>query len=236
MIIEGKAILITGANRGIGKALVDEALRRGAAHVYAGTRGQWVHADPRVTPLPLDVTDPAQIAAAVESVESLDILVNNAGVALYDDLTDRAALEQSLAVNLYGPFDMAKAFLPLLIRSQGAIVNALSIAAIAPLPIIPSYSISKAAALSLSQSQRALLAGRGVTVHAIMTGPVDTDMNRDLDIPKATTQYAASAIFDGIENGDEEIFPDPVSETVAQPWRDGPAKSLERQNAAFVTA
>jgi NAD(P)-dependent dehydrogenase (short-subunit alcohol dehydrogenase family) len=236
MTIENKTVLITGANRGIGKALVDEALRRGAKRVYAGTRGPWVHADSRVTPLTLDITDPAQIAAAVEQVESLDVLVNNAGIALYDDLTDRAALQQSLAVNLYGPLDVSNAFLPLLIRSQGAIVNALSIAAIAALPIIPAYSISKAAALSMSQSQRALLAGRGVTVHAILTGPVDTDMNAGLDIPKASPESAARAIFDGVDNGDEEIFPDPLSETIAQIWRDGPAKVLERQNAAFVAA
>ena len=236
MTIANKTVLITGANRGIGKALVDEALRRGAERVYAGTRGPWVHADSRVVPLTLDITDPAQIAAAVEQVESLDVLINNAGIALYDDLTDRAAIEQSLAVNLYGPLDVSNAFLPLLIRSQGAIVNALSIAAIAALPIIPAYSISKAAALSLSQSQRALLAGRGVTVHAILTGPVDTDMNAGLDIPKASPESAARAIFDGVDNGDEEIFPDPLSETIAQTWRDGPAKVLERQNAAFVAA
>ena len=234
MTIANKTVLITGANRGIGKALVDEALRRGATRVYAGMRGQSVHADSRVTPLTLDITDPAQIAAAVEQVESLDVLVNNAGIALYDDLTDRAAIEHSLAVNLYGPLDVTHAFLPLLTRSHGAIVNALSLAAIAPLPIIPAYSISKAAALSMSQSMRALFAGRGVSVHAVITGPVDTDMNAGLDIPKASPESAARAIFDGVDNGEEEIFPDPLSETIAQAWRDGPAKALELQNAEYV--
>src|SRR5438128_2444315 len=103
MTIADKTVLVTGANRGIGRALVDEALRRGAKRVYAGTRQPVTHADGRVTPLTLDVTDPAQIQAAVESVEALDILVNNAGMQPYDDLSDRAALQQSIAVNLFGP-------------------------------------------------------------------------------------------------------------------------------------
>src|SRR6202051_3051069 len=101
MTIADKVVLVTGANRGIGQALVEEALRRGADRVYAGTRQPLAHPDGRVTSLPLDVTDPAQIQAAVESVEALDVLINNAGVALYDDLSDRAILEQHLAVNLF---------------------------------------------------------------------------------------------------------------------------------------
>src|SRR6266702_3436317 len=114
MTIADKTVLITGANRGIGKALVEEALRRGAKRVYAGTRQPLDHSDGRVTPLTLDVTNAAQIQAAVESVDSLDVLINNAGLALYDDLSDRAALEQSLAVNLFGPYRVTQAFLPLL--------------------------------------------------------------------------------------------------------------------------
>jgi NAD(P)-dependent dehydrogenase (short-subunit alcohol dehydrogenase family) len=178
MKIVDKAVLITGANRGIGRALVEEALRRGAKRVYAGTRQPLAHSNGPVTPLTLDVTNAAQIQGAVERVESLDILINNAGLALYDDLSDRAALEQSLAVNLFGTHGVTRAFLPLLTRSRGAIVNVLSLAAFAALPFIPAYSISKAAAFSLSQSLRALLAGRGARVHAVMAGPVDTDMSR----------------------------------------------------------
>src|SRR5258708_5234871 len=157
MTIADKAVLITGANRGIGQALVEEALRRGAQRVYAGTRQPLAHPDGRVTPLTLDVTDAAQIRAAVESVESLDILINNAGLALYDDLSDRGTLERHLAVNLFGTYGVTQAFLPLLTRAKGAIVNVLSVAARTALPIIPAYSISKAAAFSLSQSLPALL-------------------------------------------------------------------------------
>jgi NAD(P)-dependent dehydrogenase (short-subunit alcohol dehydrogenase family) len=234
MTIAGKTILVTGANRGIGQALVAEALRRGAKRVYAGTRQPLAHPDLRVTPLTLDVTNPAQIQAAAEQVESLDVLINNAGVFLYDDLSDQAALERHLAVNLFGTYGVTRAFLPLLARARGAIVNNVSIMALAPLPLTPAYSLSKAAAFSLTQSLRALLAGRGVRVHAVLTGPVDTDMTRDLEIPKSSPESVASAILDGMEQGEEDIFPDPMSASVAEGWRSGAAKALERQNAALA--
>jgi NAD(P)-dependent dehydrogenase (short-subunit alcohol dehydrogenase family) len=236
MTIEDRAVLVTGANRGIGQALVEEALRRGAKRVYAGTRQPLAHSDGRVTPLTLDVTDAAQIQAAVARVESLDILINNAGVFLDDDLSDRAALEQHLAVNLFGTYGVTQAFLPLLARSRGAIVNNVSLMALAPLPLTPAYSISKAAAFSLTQSLRALLAGQGVRVHAVLTGPTDTDMTRDLDIPKTSPESVSRAIFDAVDNGEEDIFPDSMSQMLADSWRSGAAKALERQNAAFVQA
>jgi NAD(P)-dependent dehydrogenase (short-subunit alcohol dehydrogenase family) len=236
MTLEGKTVLVTGANRGIGRALIEEALRRGAKRVYAGTRQLLTHADERVTPLRLDVTDEGQIQAAVESVDSLDIVINNAGLALYGDLRDRATLEQSLAVNLYGPYDVTQAFLPALTESRGAIVNVVSLAAWASVPVMPAYSVSKAAAFSLSQALRALLAGRGVSVHAAMLGPVDTDMTRGLEIPKSSPESVARGIFDGVENGEDEIFPDPMSESMAEGWRSGAVKALERENAALATA
>jgi NAD(P)-dependent dehydrogenase (short-subunit alcohol dehydrogenase family) len=236
MTIAGKTVLVTGANRGIGHALVAEALRRGAKRVYAGTRQPLAHPDGRVTPLRLELTNAAEIQAAVERVESLDLLINNAGIALFDDLNDRAALEQHLAVNLFGPWNVTQAFLPLLARSKGAIVNNVSLMAFAALPLMPAYSISKAAAFSLTQSLRALLAGRGVRVHAALTGPTDTEIVRDLDFPKASPESVARAIFDGVERGEEDIFPDPTSQALAEGWRGGAAKALERQNAALVAA
>jgi NAD(P)-dependent dehydrogenase (short-subunit alcohol dehydrogenase family) len=236
MTIADKTILVTGANRGIGQALVEEALRRGAKHVYAGTRGPLSHSDRRVTALTLDVTNAAQIQAAAERVESLDILINNAGISLPDDLGERAALERHLAVNLFGTYGVTRAFLPFLTRSQGAIVNVVSLAALASVPVMPAYSISKAAMFSLSQSQRALLAERGVSVHAVLPGPVDTEMTRGLDLPKASPESVARGILDGFENGDEEIFPDPMSESMAEGWRSGVGKAFERQNAALLEA
>ena len=228
MTIADRAVLVTGANRGIGQALVDEALRRGAKRVYAGTRQPLAHSDVRVTPLTLDVTNAAQIQGAVERVESLDILINNAGVAIYDDLSNLNLIEQHLQVNFLGLLKVTHAFLPLLRRSKGAIVNNLSLAALAALPVIPAYSISKAAAFNMTQSLRALLAGQGVTVHAVVLGPIDTDMNRGFEIPKASPKSAALRIFDGLEKGEDEIFPDPASLSIAEGWRTGAVKALER--------
>ncbi len=201
MNIENKTVLITGANRGIGRALVDEALIRGAKRVYAGTRGGALQAtDSRVTPVTLDVTNASQIQKAAEEVETLDVLINNAGVAIYDDLSNADAIEQHLAVNFLGMFKVTRAFLPLLRQSKGAIVNNLSLVALAPLPVIPGYSISKAAASNMTQSLRS----------------------------------AAQGIFDGLERGEEDIFPDPASQSIAEAWRAGAAKELERQFAAFA--
>jgi len=232
--IADQAVLVTGGNRGIGRALVEEALSRGARRVYAGTRQPFAHPDGRVTPLTLDVTSAPQIQAAADQTGSLDILINNAGIALYDDLSDRAALERHLAVNLFGTHGVIQAFLPHLTRSGGAVVNNLSTNALAPFPLIPAYSISKAAAFSLTQSLRALLAVRGVRVHAVLTGPVDTDMTSSVDIPKASPESVARAIFDGVEKEEEDIFPDPMSQSVAEGWRNSAAKALERQLAALA--
>jgi NAD(P)-dependent dehydrogenase (short-subunit alcohol dehydrogenase family) len=236
MQIADRAVLVTGANRGIGQALVEEALRRGATRVYAATRKPVTHPDARVTPLVLDVTNAAQTQAAVESVASLDLLINNAGLGLYDDLGDPVVLEQHLAVNLFGTYGVTQAFLPLLTRSHGAIANVLSVTALGALPVMGAYSVSKAAAFSLTQSLRALLAGRGVSVHAVLAGPVDTDMVKGLDIPKSSPESVARAILDGVENGEDDIFPDPLSASMAESWRSGAAKALERQNAALVAS
>jgi NAD(P)-dependent dehydrogenase (short-subunit alcohol dehydrogenase family) len=234
MNIANKTVLITGANRGIGRALVNEALERGAKKVYAGTRGALQNADERVTPLTLDVTSVSQIQQAVDKVETLDVLINNAGIAIYDDLSNLEVIEQHLAVNFLGLLKVTHAFLPLVRRSKGAIVNNLSMAGLAPLPVIPAYSISKAAAFNMTQSLRAILAGQGVTVHAVVLGPIDTDMNRGFDIPKASPESAARGIFDGLEKGEEDIFPDPASQSIAEGWRTGAQKALERQFAAFL--
>lgn len=234
--ITGKVVLITGANRGIGQALVAEALKRGAKRVYAGARTPFSHPDQRVVPLILDITKQDQINQAVGKVSELDILINNAGISLYDDLSDRAKIEQQLAVNFYGPYDMIQAFLPLLLRSKGTIVNNISLLALAPLAPIASYCISKAATFSMTQSLRAFLNGKGVTVQAVLTGPIDTEMTRDINLPKSSPESAADGIFNGIEQGKDEIFPDALSTMMAESWYSSGAKLMERQNAAFVTA
>lgn len=225
--------MVTGTSRGLGRALVHEALRRGAKRIYAGTRdGALEHTDTRVVPLKLDVTDLSQIKQAAEEVDTLDVLINNAGIALFDDLSNVDVIEQHLDVNFLGMFRMVSAFLPLLKRSNGAIVNNLSLAALAPIPVLPAYSVAKAAAFNMTQSLRMLLGNQGVTVHGVILGPMDTDMIKAMDIPKTSTEIVAMGIFDGLERGEEDIFPDPFSQTMAEGWRSGVAKALERQNAA----
>jgi len=215
MSMKDKAVLVTGAKR-----------------VYAGTRQPLPDPDDRVTPLRLDVTSTAQIQEAASQVESLDMLINNAGIMQRDDLSDPAVLERHLAVNLLGTHAVTQAFLQAVTRSRGAIVNILSVNSLAPLPLmIPSYCVSKAAAFSLTQSLRALVAGQGVRVHAVLLGPVDTDMTRGSGVPMASPQSVALAIFDAVDNGEEEIFPDPASASKAARWRDSVTKQLERQLA-----
>jgi NAD(P)-dependent dehydrogenase (short-subunit alcohol dehydrogenase family) len=234
--ITDRTVLVTGAGRGIGRALVVAALHRGARRVYAGMRNPVDHPDSRVVTLPLDVTDPAQISAAADRIDVLDVIINNAGLGTYEELADRAALQNHLAVNLYGPYDLTLAVLPQLIASRGDVVNILSLAALASLPVMPAYSISKAAAHSLTQAQRALFAAHGVRVHAVLTGPVDTDMTRDLDIPKATAPAVAQAVYDGLAAGREDIFPDAMSASLEPSWDTGAIKTLERANSGLLPA
>jgi len=117
---------------------------------------------------------------------------------------------------------MTQAFVPALARSRGAIVNVLSVNALAAMPLMPAYSLSKAAALSLTQSLRVLLAAQGVRVHAVLPGPVDTDTLRGVDIPKASP----AAVLDAVDHDEDDIFPDPMSALLADSWRDGAAMAV----------
>ena len=233
-MMSGKTVLITGANRGIGRALVQEALRQGAARVYAASRQPIAGLDERVVVVDLDVTVARDVEKAAAAIPALDILINNAGVAQYDDLSERVALQRHLDVNLFGSFAMVNAFLPKLKASKGAIVNVLSLAGVAALPILPAYSISKAAALSFSQSLRGRLKRDGVSVHVVFPGPVDTEMSATLDVPKASAESVARRILDGVATGEEEIFPDVAAEAIADGWRASAVKALEREFAGYV--
>jgi len=237
MTVAGKTVLVTGANRGLGQALAAEALARGATRVYACAREPLAHPDGRVTPVRLDITDAAQIQEAAGRVGALDVLINNAGIMQRDDLTDPAVLAHHLAVNLFGTLAVTQAFLPAVTRSRGAVVTILSANALAPLPLVmPSYSVSKAAAFSLTQSLRGLVADSGVRVHAVLPGPVDTDMTRGSAVPKASPESVAQAIYDALDNGEEEIFPDPASAVLADGWHGSVVKQLERRLAQVTSA
>lgn len=233
-LIAGRTVLITGANRGLGQALVEEALRRDARRVYAAARQPLTHPDARVAPLLLDVTDGAQVEAAANAVEELDLLINNAGISTPEEIGDRESLDRHLAVNLYGPWAVTQAFSPHIVRAHGIVVNVLSLASIASLPMIPAYSISKAAALSLTQATRALLAADGVRVHAVLPGPIDTDMTRDLPLQKTPAHTVARNVLDAVAAGTEDIFPDPWSAELSDAWTTGPVRKLEQDNTALL--
>lgn len=234
--IEGTVALVTGANRGIGRALAERLIARGAAKLYATARrpDELPDLGERCVRLELDVTDPTQIARAAERATDLQLLVNNAGVALgfdlfADDVADKALAE--LEVNYLGPLRMIQRFAPTL--AGGTIVNVASVSALANFPLFPTYSATKAALHSLTQGARLMLAPQGTRVCAAYPGPVDTDMARALELDKATPSDVADAILDGLEQGLEEIFPDPFAEAFGKQYLQSP-KAAERQVAEMI--
>jgi NAD(P)-dependent dehydrogenase (short-subunit alcohol dehydrogenase family) len=225
--------VVTGANRGIGKALVEELLSKGAARIYAAARDpRTVKARDRVVVLPLDVTVPEQIAALGTRTGDATLLVNNAGLlGAYDLLsTPVADLRRDFDTNFYGPLAVTKTLLPALERAPGraAVVNVLSAVSLASMPALGGYAASKAAAMSMTQALRAELGKKGIAVHAVFTGPVDTDMSRNITLPKTSPEAVARAILEGVERGDEDICPDPMSREVFATWASSP-KAVEKQ-------
>jgi NAD(P)-dependent dehydrogenase (short-subunit alcohol dehydrogenase family) len=234
MRLAGGTALVTGANGGIGSAYVTRLLERGAERVYAcDVALDRVAAEGRVVPVELDVTDTVGIAKLAAQVERLDLLVNCAGILTMTGPLDGdlELVEQELQVHYLGALRMIRAFLPKLEESGGAIVNMLSVAALSSMPSIGAYSSAKAAAHSMTQGLRAQLSSRGVSVHGVFPGPVDTPMTKDLpeiDGPKASPLEVADAVLDGVEAGEEDIFPDRMGRDVGAVWRTDP-KEVERR-------
>jgi NAD(P)-dependent dehydrogenase (short-subunit alcohol dehydrogenase family) len=235
--------VVTGANRGIGRAIVDALLARGAAKVYAAARRTDALAplvsqsQGRVVAVRLDVTRPDQIRAVVEEARDVTLLVNNAGVVekFGGEFTDRqwvAAGREEYEVNVLGPLAITQAFAPVLAANGGgAVANVSSVAGLVAFGALASYSASKAALHSLTQATRSLLRGQGTFVAGIYPGPIDTDMGKALDMQKASPADTAEAILDGLEAGEEEIFPDPVARQLGQLYLQNP-KGLELQQRA----
>jgi NAD(P)-dependent dehydrogenase (short-subunit alcohol dehydrogenase family) len=241
--IAGTTAFVTGANRGIGRALVEALLARGAAKVYAASRRPEALDDlvsasgGRVVPVRLDVTRPGEVRAAAALADDVRLLINNAGVVAKfgGELTDPqwiAAGREEYEVNVLGALAVTQAFVPALTRRPGAaIANLSSVAGLVNFPIITSYSASKAALHSVTQATRAQLAPLGVQVAGVYPGPIDTDMARPIELDKATPADAANAILDGLEEGRDEIFPDPMSAQLGELYLRSP-KALEQQVSA----
>ena len=237
MKIEGSIALVTGANRGLGKAIVSALVEAGAAKVYAAARDtRTIAGGPRVVPLTLDVTNPEQIAAAAKSASDVTLLINNAGSATsYNVLTARPAdIHADFSVQVYGTLSVIKSFFPVLEHARGgaAIVNVLSLTALASFPAMGGYSASKAAAYSMTQAVRPELKKKGIAVLAVLPGPIDTDMAKDLTFAKTSPADAARAMLVGIARGDEEIFPDPMAQQMGTLWNKSP-KEYERAFASL---
>jgi len=236
MQVNGTTALVTGANRGLGRALVAALLARGAAKVYAAARRvdtvtELAAADRRVVPIAVDLIDLEQVARAAEAAGDVTLLINNGGSLNFADPLggDLAAIEVDLRTNFVGTLAMARAFVPVLSgNGGGAIVNLLSLVVFGPVPAMGGYSASKAAAASVTQSLRAQLADKKITVHGVFPGAVDTDMIRDFPIPKTSAAEVATAVLDGVEAGEENIFPDPMAQQGHRAWREDPA-AFERQ-------
>ena len=232
MIINGAHALVTGANRGLGRELVRELLRRGAARVYAGARDPHVAAwpkDPRIVPVLLDVTDPAAPGLLAEQYPDVDLLVNNAGVAGTGSLVSGDPEQHRLAMetNFFGPTRLISAFAPVLAaHGGGAVVNVLSVLSWAATGSSGAYSASKAAAWSLTVSARAELRARGTQVLGAHMAYMDTGMTAGRDLPKTDPAVVAARILDGLESGAEEVLADEVSRQVKQVLA-GPPRALE---------
>jgi NAD(P)-dependent dehydrogenase (short-subunit alcohol dehydrogenase family) len=238
--IKGAIALVTGANRGIGRALTEALLSRGVKKVYATARNpEALRAlrDDRLVALRLDVTDVDQIRAAVESASDVELVFNNAGVVLARGIADPTVLDQArreMEVNYFGPLRLLHILAPTLARNGGgAVVNVGSAAGLTSVPFFPTYSASKAALHSLTQAARILLGPQGTSVFGVYPGPVDTDMTRGFELPKSSARDVAFAILDGIEAGQEDIFPDPFAMDFGRQFESSP-KASERQTAATM--
>jgi NAD(P)-dependent dehydrogenase (short-subunit alcohol dehydrogenase family) len=225
MTLSNKVALVSGANRGIGAAIVKELLNAGVAKVYATARDPKTlpsFEDLRVVPLQMDITSDASVNEAAAAVQDLDVLVNNAGTMAFGNYLGNSwdSFEGDMQTNYLGTLRVLRAFTPQLVaRKSGTIANLCSIVGLSAVPLITGYSASKAALHSLTQSLRGALEKDNVTVVGIYPGPIDTVLARDLPYPdKATPESAAAHIVEGIAAGRAYIFPDPLAQQVEHLW------------------
>ncbi len=209
-------VLVTGANRGMGREYITQLLDRGAAKVYAAARNpqQIESDDPRVTALALDVADAASVTAAAQAAPDVSILINNAGIARMNSVLDpdTSGLREQLETNLFGPLALSSAFADRIANSNGAIVNVASV--LAWLPVGGTYGVSKAALWSATDSMRLELTPRGVQVVGVYFGLVDTDMASFADSPKSDPADIVRQVLDGIESGATEVLADDLTRQV----------------------
>jgi NAD(P)-dependent dehydrogenase (short-subunit alcohol dehydrogenase family) len=231
--------VVTGASRGLGRHLVDALLERSAPKVYALAReASKVRVDSRIVPVPFDLTDPRTIDGAAARCPDATLLINNASTAEFAGPLDAdpAAVRREMTVNFEGTYATIRAFVPVLeANGGGQIVNVLSLLSLASTPAMTGYSASKAAAHSLTQALRPVLAARGITLHGVYPAGIDTDMLAGIDAPKTPAAEVASRLLDGLGADQEDIFPDPNAETMSRLWWSDP-KRFERAFSGAAAA
>lgn len=225
MKIENRVVFVSGANRGIGQAIVEELLKNGVKKVYAGTKKpsslpQWN--DNRVVPIELDITNEKMVQAAADKANDVDLLINNAGVASFSSILDGPIenVHKDMNTNFFGSLRMVRTFVPVLEKAgTAAIVNIVTIGAFGSFPIVGGYCASKAALFSMSQATRIELAPKGISVHTVNPGPIDTRMAEEFNSEKTSPEVTAQNIVAGLKADEGDIFPDPGSQYMFEVWK-----------------
>lgn len=220
MQLKNAVVFVTGANRGLGEVFAREALARGAKKVYAAARNPQAINIAGVTAIELDVTDTAAITRAVTHAGDVTLLINNAGIAQTGSLLDDSAeqqIRQQMETNLFGPLRLSQAFAPVLAQAGGGgIINVLSVASWISSALLPTYSVSKSAAWSLTNGLRLALAEQGTQVLGLHAGFIDTGMTKDFDVPKTSPLDIVTATFNALEAGLSEVLGDDITRLVHQ--------------------
>lgn len=225
MTLSNKVVLVSGANRGIGAAIVKELLKVDVAKIYAAARDPGAlpsFGDSRVVALQMDIASDVSVNGAAAAAPDVDVLVNNAGTLAFGNYlgNDWETFEDDMRTNYFGTLRVLRAFTPRFVtRKSGTIANICSVVGLSAVPLMAGYSASKAALHSLTQSLRGTLEKDNVTVVGIYPGPIETVLAKDVPYPdKATPEFAAVNIVKGIAEGHPYVFPDPLAQQVEQLW------------------
>mgnify|MGYP000727103421 CR=1 FL=1 len=237
MKIQDAVVLVTGSNRGIGKALVQALSKAGARKIYASARDSsslsFAGLKAEIVPLTLDVSNDSNLQKVAKQANDVTLVLNNAGVLSTGNILEvtEDQIKHNFETNFFGALAVARTFAPIIERNGGgAIVNTLTLLSLASMPAFAAYNASKAATWSMTLSLRASLANTNVAVHSVFPGAVDTDMLDGIEMAKTSPDEVAKAIVEGVNQDKEDIFPDPMSKQVYPAWREN-HKDIEKQFA-----